>query len=124
MQRLSALVRYIFTAILIPILIAVATHFIEQQPRETGNAVLKFLFDLSEQTWLRITALLLGGFVSGLWVAWLLQKMDRSRAEDRSRATRLIFIEQPGSWWDYLDSQGLTRLQIFLKVTNPAIQML
>src|SRR5262249_58360266 len=41
MQRLSALVRYIFTAILVPILIAVATHLIEEQPQRTANVVLK-----------------------------------------------------------------------------------
>jgi hypothetical protein len=117
-QRLSALVRYIFTVILVPITIAVATHFIEEQPRETSNAVLKFLFDLSEQTWFRVTASLLVGFVAGLWVQWFLQKLDRSRAEERSRAAHLIFIEQPASWWDYLDDQGETRLRIFLKVTN------
>jgi hypothetical protein len=80
MQRLSALVRYIFTAILVPIIVAVAIHYIEQQPT---NVVLKFLFDLSEQTWLRVTALLLGGFVAGLWVDWLLRKLDGSRAKER-----------------------------------------
>jgi hypothetical protein len=83
MQRFSTWARYIFTAILVPILIPVATHFIEEQPRETANAVLKFLFDLSEQTWLRITALSLGCFVAGLWVQWLLQKLDRSRVDER-----------------------------------------
>ena len=45
--------------------------------------VLKFLLDLSEQTWLRVTALLLFGFVAGLWVDWLLRKLDRSRADER-----------------------------------------
>ena len=83
MQRLSALVRYIFTAILVPILIAVATHLIEEQPQQTANVVLKFLLDLSEQTWFRLTALSLGCFVAGLWVDWLLWRLDRSRVEER-----------------------------------------
>jgi uncharacterized membrane protein YciS (DUF1049 family) len=83
MQRFSALVRYIFTVILISILVAVAAHFIEEQPQETANVVLKFLFDLWEQTWFRITALLLVGFVAGLWVDWLLRKLDGSHANQR-----------------------------------------
>ena len=83
MQRLSALIRYVFTVILVPIIIAVATHFIEEQPRETSNAVLKFLFDLSEQTWFRVTASLLVGFAAGLWVDWFLRKLDGSRAKQR-----------------------------------------
>ena len=83
MQRLSALVRYIFTAILVPILIAVATHLIEEQPQRTANVVLKFLLDLSEQTWFRPTAISLGCFVAGLWVDWLLWRLDRSRADER-----------------------------------------
>jgi len=83
MQRFSALVRYIFTVILVLILIPVAAHFIEEQPRETANVVLKFLFDLSEQTWLHLTALSLGCFVAGLWVDWLLRRLDRSRADER-----------------------------------------
>jgi hypothetical protein len=57
MQRFSTWVRYIFTAIFIPIVIAVAAHFIEEQPQETANVVLKFLSDLWEQTWFRLTAL-------------------------------------------------------------------
>ena len=32
------------------------------------------------------------------------------------RATRLIFIEQPGSWWAYLD--GAIQLHLLLNVTN------
>ena len=32
------------------------------------------------------------------------------------RATRLIFIEQPGSWWAYLD--GAIQLHLSLHVTN------
>jgi hypothetical protein len=83
MQHFSALVRYIFTVILVPILVAVAAHFIEEQPQETANVVLKFLFDLWEQTWFSITALLLVGFVAGLWVDWLLRKLDGSDAKQR-----------------------------------------
>jgi hypothetical protein len=83
MQRFSTWVRYIFTAIFIPIVIAVAAHFIEEQPQETANVVLKFLSDLWEQTWFRLTALSLCCFVAGLWVDWLLRKWDGSRAKQR-----------------------------------------
>src|SRR5260370_178515 len=58
--------------------------------QKTANAVLKFLhvvlkllLYLSEQTWLRATALILLGFVAGLWLDWLLRKLDGSRAEER-----------------------------------------
>jgi hypothetical protein len=83
MQRLSAWVRRIATTILIPIFTAVAARFIWEQPPETTGAVLRFFLNLAEQTWLRVTALVLGGFVAGLWLDWLLRKLDRSRAEAR-----------------------------------------
>ena len=35
--------------------------------------------------WLRVTALVLGGFVAGLWVDWLLRKLDRSRNAAREK---------------------------------------
>jgi hypothetical protein len=92
MQRLSALVRYIFTVILVPILIAVAIHFIEKQPQETANVVLKFLFDLSDQTWFRVTALSLGCFVAGLWVDWLLRKLS-SANERRALGTKMLSLD-------------------------------
>jgi hypothetical protein len=83
MQRFSAWARWIATVILIPIFTAVAARFIWEQPGEAANTVLKFLLDLSEQTWLRVTALALGCFVAGLWLDWLLRKLDGSRAEER-----------------------------------------
>jgi|SRR6516164_322643 hypothetical protein len=58
-------------------------------------------------------------FLLPLWqkvLDWLFP--NRSRA-NRLRAARLIFIEQPGSSWDYLDDRGESRLHIFLQVTNP-----
>ena len=48
-----------------------------------STAVLKLLFDLSEQTWFRLTASLLVGFAAGLWVDWFLRKLDGSRAKQR-----------------------------------------
>jgi hypothetical protein len=53
MQRFSAWARWIATVILIPIFTAVVARFIWEQPGETAHVVLKFLLDLSEQTWLR-----------------------------------------------------------------------
>jgi hypothetical protein len=82
MQRFSTWARWIATTIFTGVVIPVAVHFIEQQPRETANVVLKFLFDLAEQTWFRVAALILVGFVAGLWLDWLLRKLDRSRAEE------------------------------------------
>src|SRR5262249_61987180 len=60
--------------------------FTKKQPQETANVfwvVLKFLSDLSEQAWLRITVSLLVGFVAGLWVDWLLRRLDGSLAKQR-----------------------------------------
>jgi hypothetical protein len=83
MQRFSAVARWIATAILIPIFTAVAARSIWEQPGETANVVLKFLLDLAEQTWFRLTALSLGCFVAGLWVDWVLRRLDGSRAKER-----------------------------------------
>jgi hypothetical protein len=85
MQRFSAWVRWIVSAIWVtvvtPVFTGVVTDFIKQQPRETTNVVLEFLLNLSEQTWFRVSALLLTGFVAGLWIDWLLRKL--SRADER-----------------------------------------
>lgn len=83
MQRVSVWVRRIATTILIPIFTAVAARFIWEQPPETAGAVLKFFLSLTEQTWLRVTALVLGGFVAGLWLDWLLRRLDRTRSTAR-----------------------------------------
>ena len=93
MQSFSAWARWIATAILVVVgaiftgvVFPVVSDFIKQQPQDSLkllHAVLKFLQDLSEQTWLRITVSLLVGFVAGLWVDWLLRKLDRSRADER-----------------------------------------
>jgi hypothetical protein len=90
MQRFSAWARWIATAILAVVaaiftgvVFPVVSHFIQEQPQETANvalkilhAALKFLYDLSEQTWFRITASMLVGFVAGL-------RLDGSRADER-----------------------------------------
>ena len=86
MQRFSASARWIVTVIFIPIAVTVIgeviAHVITQQPEETANVVLRFLFDLSKQTWLRYTACFLGGLVAGLWLDWFLRKLDSSRAKE------------------------------------------
>ena len=87
MQRFSALARWVATVIFTPILIGVGTcvvaNFTKQQPRENANVVLKFLLDLAGQTWLRGAALALGCFVAGLWLDWLLRKLDDTHADKR-----------------------------------------
>jgi hypothetical protein len=80
---MQAWVRWIATVIFTSVIIPVAVYFIEQQPQETANVVLKFLFYLGEQAWLRITALILVGFIAGLWLDWFLRKLDSTRADKR-----------------------------------------
>jgi hypothetical protein len=77
-----AFVGYIFQQVI--------ADFIKQQPQEAANsalkflhAALKFLHDLSEQTWFLVTASFLVGFAAGFLVKWLLQKLDGSRAKQR-----------------------------------------
>jgi hypothetical protein len=56
---------------------------IYDQPGEAAGTVLNFLLSLSQQSWLRVTALTLGAFVAGLLLERRLQKLDRSRIEER-----------------------------------------
>jgi hypothetical protein len=56
---------------------------IYDQPGEAAGTVLNFFLSLSQQTWLRVTALTLGAFVAGLLLERRLQKLDRSRTEGR-----------------------------------------
>jgi hypothetical protein len=92
MQRLSVWLRWIaagfFTLIIIPLLVEFLKHLAENiglydRPRETAGAVLNFFLSLAELPWLRVTALVLAGFVAGLWLDWLLRKFDGSRAKAR-----------------------------------------
>jgi|GraSoi2013_100cm_1033763.scaffolds.fasta_scaffold52231_3 hypothetical protein len=97
MQRLSVWARWIavgfFTLIVIPLLVEFLKHLAENiglydRPREAAGAVLNFFLSLAELPWLRVTALVLGGFVAGLWLDWLLRQLDRSRAEARKNLIR------------------------------------
>jgi hypothetical protein len=84
MQSFSAWARWVATTIWTGVVLPLAAYFIEQQPpSETTSVVLKLLLYLSEQTWFRVSAFLLTGFVAGLWVDWLLRKLDGSRADRR-----------------------------------------
>jgi hypothetical protein len=92
MQRLSAWARWIgagvFTIFVIPIAVEFVKHVAENiglydRPREAAGTVLNFFLSLAELPWLRVTALLLAGFVAGLWLDWLLRKFDGSRAKAR-----------------------------------------
>ena len=127
MQRFSTWARWIATAILAVVgafftgvVFPVVVHFIQEQPQETPNVALKFLhvalkflLDLSEQTWLRVTALLLGGFVAGLWLDWLLRKLDGSRAEERQAlGTEMV------SLGDYLRFSQLPTYQARPQITS------
>jgi len=53
------------------------------RPQEAAGTALNFFLELSQQTWLRLTALSLGCFLAGLWVDWFLRRLDGSRAERR-----------------------------------------
>jgi hypothetical protein len=97
MQRLSAWARWlgagVFSIFVIPIAVEFLKHEAEsiglyERPGEAAGTVLNFFLSLAELPWLRVTALVLGGFVAGLWLDWLLRKLDRSReARSVSRGT-------------------------------------
>src|SRR5262249_40607903 len=53
------------------------------QPGEAVGTVVRFLRGLAELPWLWNTVLVLGGFVAGMLVDWLLRKLDDSRADKR-----------------------------------------
>jgi hypothetical protein len=88
----------VFSVFVIPLAVEFVKHLAENvglydRPQETANVVLKFLLDLAEQTWLRVTALALGCFVVGLWSGWFLRGSDGSRAEKRKElGTEMIFL--------------------------------
>jgi hypothetical protein len=76
-----AVVVFIFKDVVLPIVV----DFIKQQP-ETNNflhAILKILLDLAQQSWVHVAAWILVGFVAGLWVYWLLSKLDDTRSKKR-----------------------------------------
>jgi hypothetical protein len=92
MQRLSAwawwLAVSVFSLFVIPLAVEFLKHMAENvgfydRPRETAGTVLNFFLDLSERTWLRVTALSLGCFVAGLSVDRLVRRLDGSRANKR-----------------------------------------
>jgi hypothetical protein len=90
MQRLSAWARGIalgfFTLFILPLVGKVLDHMAENYglyDREALPNIINAFVSLAEQTWLRVTALVLGGFVAGLWLDWLLRRLDRFRAETR-----------------------------------------
>src|SRR6516162_7565390 len=92
MQRLSAWARWIgagvFTIFVIPIAVEFVKHVAESiglydRPREAAGTILNFFLSLAELPWLGVTALVLAGFVAGLWLDWLLRRLDGSRAEAR-----------------------------------------
>jgi hypothetical protein len=136
MQRLSVWARWIaagfFTLIVIPLLVEFLKHLAENiglydRPREAAGAVLNFFLSLAEQTWLRVTALLLGGFVAGLWVDWFVRKVDGSRAEARKKLGaemgRLCFeinqevklLGRTGVWPASLHRYGARLMSISIK---------
>jgi hypothetical protein len=92
MQILSVWVRQVAVGALSVFVFPLAVDFFKRmaenvgiydQPGEAAGTVLNFLLSLSQQSWLRVTALTLGAFVAGLLLERRLQKLDRSRIEER-----------------------------------------
>src|SRR5262249_14948168 len=92
MQSLSVWVRQIavgaFSVFVFPLAVDFLKRMAENagiydRPGEAAGTVLNFFLSLSQQTWLRVTALTLGAFVTGLVLERRLQKLDRSRTDKR-----------------------------------------
>src|SRR5262245_52997413 len=76
-----AVVLFIVKEVIVPIVV----DYIKKQP-ETGNAIqvaLKSLINIVQHTWFSFGFWMLVAFAAGLWVDWLLRKLDGSRAEKR-----------------------------------------
>jgi len=123
MQRFSTWARWIATGILVvvgAIFTSVVFPVAVQQPREAANAfweflhvVLKFLRDLSEHPWVRVSVLTVGAFVAGLWLDWLLRRLDGFRAERREAlGTEMV------SLGDYLRFSQLPTYQARPQITS------
>jgi hypothetical protein len=78
----------LFTLFVIP----VAVEFLKpmaksiglyNRPLEAAGTVMNFFLSLAELPSLRTTVFGLGALSAGLWLDWLLRKLDRSRAEGR-----------------------------------------
>src|SRR5262249_47387786 len=98
MQSLSVWVRQIavgaFSVFVFPLAVDFLKRMAENagiydRPGEAAGTVLNFFLSLSQQTWLRVTALTLGAFVTDLVLERRLQKPDRSRTDMRERALDL-----------------------------------
>jgi hypothetical protein len=89
MQRLSAWVRWVLLFIFgsqfaLEVFKQVAERIgLYDRPREAAGTILNFFLSLGELPWLRTTTLVLGSFVAGVWLDWLLRKFDGSRAKAR-----------------------------------------
>jgi hypothetical protein len=88
MQSFTAWVRWIvggiFTLIILPQVGKVLDHMAENYgwyDREALPNAINIFLSLAERTWLRVTALVLGGFVAGMLVDLFLRKLDGSRAD-------------------------------------------
>jgi hypothetical protein len=88
MQRLSVWARWIaaavFTLIIIPLIGRIVDRMAENvglYDREALPKAVSLLLRIGEMPWVRATALGVGCFAAGLWVDWLLRRLDSSRAE-------------------------------------------
>jgi len=91
MQSFSTWARWIGAIVAVVLFIVkdvvapVVLDFIKKQP-ETDDAIhatLKFVLDLVQQPWLHVAAWILVAFLVGLWLDWLLRKLDGSRTKQR-----------------------------------------
>ncbi len=79
MQRFSTWALGIAGSLLTGAAVGLVVTFIKQQPQETANVPLQFLLFLLDQTWF----LLVGAFVAGLLLNWIIGKLDDFRADKR-----------------------------------------
>ena len=87
MQRFSTWARWILAilAIVGAIVKDIVVDFIKKQPEtdDAIHAVLKFLLDLIQHPWLQVAGWIFVGLAAGVWLDWLLRKLDGSRADRR-----------------------------------------
>jgi hypothetical protein len=92
MLRIASAMRWLLLALFAGIVLPVVADFIEKQLERSGayehpsyalRWIENHLSAFFQMSWVFPTTLILGGLTTGVWLDWLLRKLDSTRAENR-----------------------------------------